>query len=883
MNMSWIRQLFSRRRIFNDLSQEIQQHLEEKVEELVVQGMTREDAVAAARREFGNALLVEEYGREIWSWTWLESLLRDARFASRQLLRKPGFAIVVVLTLTLAIGLNTAVFTAVNALLLRPLPYSHPEQLGAVVTHYQGTNQKGQAVGEDDDSIDGETWELIRDHVPAAHAALWTAVNGVNLQTNSSVQYAREQRVSAGYFDVLGTPLLIGRSFNTEEDQPHGPKVVVLGYDIWKNLFRSDPQILNQTIRLKGEPYLVIGVLRAQAQPRADLWTPLRPSRQGEGSGNNYGCIMRLRDGVRWEQAKEELSRLQPSSFNYYRKTLPRVVIYLSAIPLQQDLSSQVRIPALVLMFAVASILLIACANLAGLMLVRMERRNPEFATRMALGARRRALLRQTMMEPLLLGLAGGASGFFLAARALEWLKRDIIDPVMIPPGGLELDRIVVIFAGAASITAILAIGILPALEVRRVDIRFSMATGAMRAPKYRTRQLLIAGEVMLTVVLLLGAGLLIRTLGHLQLLPPGFDASNVMTAKLSLDDARYHDAAAFHKLLEDSIASMKRVPGVDSAAVGLSLPYERGLNDGFTFADGAEAGRGGMSCLIYVTPEYFRVLRIPLLAGRALTEADTAQSEGSAVVDEFFARRYLGGMAAVGRHIKSEGRVFRVVGIVGDVAKVPGLEQTEPVATERTLYVPATQMGQPAVNQAHVWFQPSWIVRTRGPITGLTEAMQKALSEVDPGLPFAGFHPMTEMEALALQRQRIEVWLLGILASLALTLSLVGLYGLVSSLVVQRTREIGIRMALGSTVIEAISQVGRSGMAAVILGLGAGLILAAFTLRLVRSQLYGVGPYDRTTLVAASALLILAALVASFLPALRIARIDPAATLRAE
>lgn len=881
--MSWLKQLFSRRRIYNDLSDEIHQHLEEKVEELVAGGMDRQKAISTAQREFGNTLNVEERGREVWTWFWIETSLRDARLAMRQLLRNPGFTLVVLLTLTLAIGLNTAVFTAVNALLLRALPYPQPERLGAVVMHYEGVNKQGQAVGDEDDSIDGETWELIRDNVPAVHAALWSGgAKGVNLQTTNSVEYVREQRVSAGYFDELGVRLLMGRSFNEAEDRPLGPKVVVLSYELWKNVFSSEPAILGQLVHLKGEPHVVVGVLAPQNDSKADLWTPLRPSREGEGSGNNYGCIVRLGNGATWTQAKQELSRLQPSTFNYYKKALPSVSIYMSAIPLQKDFSSETRIPVLILMFAVGSILLIACANLAGLFLVRIGRRTGELATRMALGASRAALFRQAMMEPFLLGLAGGILGCFLAARTLEWLK-SVIDPAMIPPGGLTLDSTVLAFTVLASVVAVLMMGILPALELRRLDIRAAMPTTAIRAPKYRTRQALITGEVMLTLVLLAGAGLLIRTLVYLQTLPPGFDASNVMTAQLSLDDARYHDAGAFRKLLDDSLRAMKQIPGVESAAVGLSLPYQRGLNDGFKIGDELNAGQQGVSCQIYVTPEYFHVLRIPLLAGRMFSESDTADSEGVVIVDQDFARRYLGGITAVGRHLKSGSQMLTVVGIVGDVAKVPGIEQTAPVTTEPTIYVPANQMSQGALKLVHVWFQPSWIVRTNGPVSGLTKAMQTALAQVDPALPFAGFLPMKEMEGFALQRQRIEVWLLGMLAMLALILSLVGLYGLVSNLVVQRTREIGIRMALGSTLPGVISEIAKSGMLAVGLGLGAGLVLAALTLRIVASQLYGVRPYDPTTLLVVCLLLIGAAALASILPALRIVRINPAITLRAE
>jgi predicted permease len=383
--------------------------------------------------------------------------------------------------------------------------------------------------------------------------------------------------------------------------------------------------------------------------------------------------------------------------------------------------------------------------------------------------------------------------------------------------------------------------------------------------------------------VLLAGAGLLIRTLVYLQTLPPGFDANNVLTAKVSLDDARYHDSAAFHNLLQQSLVAMKRIPGVESAAVGLSLPYERGLNNGIVIADGPSAGKQYTSSGAYVTPEYFQAMRIPVLAGRSFADGDVATSEMVALVNYTFARRLLGSNEPMGRHIKTNGLTYTVVGMVADVTKRPGVMGTAPLDKEAIYYVPATQMSQPMVNLAHVWFQPSWVVRTTRPIAGLTEAMQKALAEADPSLPFAGFQSLKEIQADALQQQRFEVLLLGSLAGLALLLSLVGIYGLVSNIVVQRTREIGIRMALGSSVHQAMLEVGTSGVAAVGMGIAGGLALSALSLSLIKSELYGVKTYDPLTFVVVLALLMIAATAAAFLPTRRIARIDPASTLRAE
>jgi predicted permease len=884
--MNWLQQLISRRREYRNLSGEIAEHLQEKVEELVASGMPRQDAEAAARRQFGNALLLEEQSREVWQWATLEAMLRDLKYAFRQLRRNPGFTITVLLTLAVAIGANTAVFSMVNALLLRPLPYPQPEHLGSLVSHYEGIfNSTGKATSEDDNSSDGETWELVRDNVPAVTAGATAGTRGVNLQIGSGIRYVREQRVSAGYLEALGVRPIFGRSFTKEEDRPDGAKVVVVSYEIWQSLLGADQEAIGKAIHLKGEPYTVVGVLppHTETPDKADLLTPLRPTRTGEGEGNNYGVILRLRDGASWAQADAQLAPLHPEIL---QRRPTRAHAWLYAVPLQKDFARDQGTPVYLLMSAVALVLLIACANLAGLMLVRVLRRRGEIATRLALGATPASVLRQLMTEPLVLTLVGGSIGVAMAANVLGLLAR-LAPPDIIPVGGLGLDHRVLWFAVAISLFSSLFIGILPALELRRMDLRSSITANASRsssaAARSRMRQALIAGEVMLTVVLLAGAGLLIRTLVYLETLPPGFDATNVLTAQASLDDARYHDPVAFHKLLQQSVDAMKRIPGVESAAVGLSLPYERGLNNGVVILDGPSASKEYTSSDAYVTPEYFQSMRIPILSGRGFAESDSASSETVALVNFTFARKLLGSNDPVGRHIRSNGVTYTIVGMVADVTKRPGIIQTAPLAAEAVFYVPATQMSQSMVNTAHIWFQPSWIVRTNGPVAGLSEAMQKALSDCDPSLPFVGFHSLSDIQALALQQQRFEVLLLGILAGLALLLSLVGVYGLVSNMVVQRTREIGVRMALGSSVRQAMVEVGTSGIAAVLLGLAGGFALSAVSVRMIKSELYGVQTYDPLTFVAVLLLLIIAAAAATFLPTRRIAQIDPASTLRAE
>ncbi len=384
-------------------------------------------------------------------------------------------------------------------------------------------------------------------------------------------------------------------------------------------------------------------------------------------------------------------------------------------------------------------------------------------------------------------------------------------------------------------------------------------------------------------MVLLAGAGLLIRTLAHLESIPPGFDPHNVIAAKVSLDDARYHDPAAFEQLLSKSVAAMQQIPGVENAAVALSAPYETFINDGVQIPDGKLAGKEDGSSFSYITPQYFAALKIPLLSGRAFTDADTATSQPVAIVNSAFGKHFFDDPNPLGRHIQAGKTAYTIVGVVPDVLDQSNMHRDAPIGTEPIYYVPYTQVSPRLLTIVHMWAQPSWIVRTGGPVAGIAGQMQRALTAVDPGLPFSGFYSMQDLLNKQLQIQRIEVTLLGTLAGLALLLSAVGIYALVSNLVVQRTREIGIRIALGSTLAQAMRHMASSGIAAAVAGVGAGLVCSFFVLRVMKGAIYGVKTWDPVTLITVPLVLVAVAAAASLLPALRIARIDPAETLRAE
>jgi predicted permease len=783
----------------------------------------------------------------------------------------------VILTLALSIGANTAIFSVVNALMLKNLPYTRPERMGTIYTKVTGS-----AAWEERHHLNGEQWELLRDNVPWLISAVSaTGTSGVNLRADSQVEYLHAGRVSAHYFDVLAIHPIIGRSFSDVEDRPNGPKAAILSYGLWRNILGSDPNIAGKNILLKGEPYTVVGVLPEGATTplNADVYTALQAGRDGEGGGTNFEAITRLRDGGTWQQADSEINRAwSRRTVRYELRDNPGAQVSYYSVPLQKGQTARLRPQVLALMLAAGFILLIACANLAGLTLVRVLRHTPEVATRLALGASRWQIQKQLWVETLLLALVGGTAGVILGFVALRGLL-SLLPEHFLPVAGVPLDSWVLAFTVLISLATSVLFGMLPALATRKLDLRSAIASRATTGgDRLRLRQALIVSEVALTVVLLAASGLLIRTLIHLQTLPAGFDPTGAMTAKASLDDARYHDPAAFRKLLNASTACMRQIPGVQHAAVGLSVPYERSLNSGVTLSDGKDAGQQFMTSEVYITPDYFAALQIPILLGRAFQDADGPDTQRVAIVNQTFARKFFHGESPVGRYVDKD---TMIVGMVADVVIEPGLDSTAPLSAEEAMYIPAAQVDAKSLSLLHVWFQPSWVVRTAGPIEGLTAQMQRALATADPSLPFSGFYRMRDLQAKTLATQRVEVAMLTTMAGLALLLSTVGIFALVANIVAHKTREIGIRIALGSSIRQAMVHTGAPGLRASALGIALGLILCAATLRVMSSVLYGVSAYDIRTIITVVAILAGVALVASTVPAVRIAGIDPAKTLR--
>jgi predicted permease len=804
------------------------------------------------------------------------------RYALRQLAKTPGFSLTVLATLALCIGANTAIFSVLDAVLLRPVPYPEPDRLALLITA-----QRSSAPGEFNESQTGALYEEVRDRVRGLDSAAWARPSGVNFSAPGRVEYIQQQRVASGFFRVLGVPPRIGREFTRAEDVTGGPALAVLSHEFWQRALNGDPSILDKTIDLKGEPHTVIGVTPPGFRSTApiDVWTPLRPSREGEGGGDNYGVVARLRRGVSWAAASEELRALSQALRDDPKFPRQMTKDFEERIaPVQNALTHDSRRQLLITWAAVLVVLVIGCVNIAGLLLARTGARAREIATRMALGASRAAIVRQLFLESLLLAIAGGIAGAGVGAFALDWLKRLGADQTALFHS-IELDgRVLAVMFGMSLFTSVL-FGLAPALSTARVDIRGVLAEsgrGNAGPSRHWTRGALVAAEVALSLVLLVGAGLLVRTLQYLNGLNPGFDTRNVIAAEASLDDKRYATGAAVNALYTQTLDQIRRIPGVRSAAVALTLPYERPLNNNMHTIDGADRDNHMIEA-VYATPGYFEAMRIPLRAGRDFRNTDTMTAPPVAVVSQSFADRYFKG-DAVGRHVTLGGAPREVVGVVGDVQQHSGLTGANgPIAIEPTFYFPAAQAKDAFFQLIHTWFSPKWVIRTAGPSAGLPERVREAIAAIDPRLPIAHFRTVDDLRGIQTEQQRYLAALFSVFAGLAVILAAIGLYGLISQAIARRRHELGIRLALGATAGQAIADAVKPGILLAAAGVVAGLAGAYAATRLLHHLIWGVRETDPMTFAVTAALLLVVAAAASLAPALRILRLDPAETLRNE
>jgi predicted permease len=810
----------------------------------------------------------------------------DLKFGWRQLIKAPGFTITAVVTLGLAIGANTAVFSLVDAVLLKSIPYPEPERLGAMGAIY---TRNGVEVERGNMAVTGAGWQALKGQAPSIDVGVYSGLtSAVSLVAQSRTISVEPQRVSAGYFRVLGVQPAIGREFTAEEDVVGGPTLAILSDRIWRSVFNGDPSVVGQSVLLKAEPHVVIGVMPPSFRSNvdADLWTPLRPSTTGEGGGNNYGVVARLKDGVTWPQASGEAGAAVDSTIT--RRTSPSgLTVSHVLVPLQEQMTSDVRLPLLLLSAGVGVVLLVACVNLAGLLLARAGRRTREIATRLAVGGDRGAVMRQLLIESLLLATCGGFAGLLIGAAALEGLKATTVDLLLTPWGQVALDaRVLSVTLGLTMLTAIL-FGLVPAIQATRLDVQAALAEGGTRSvaggAKGWPRRLLVMAEVALGVVLLVGAGLLIRTFVYLQTLPAGFDPANVVAVSASLEDARYATHENVETLFARSLERLRALPGVESAAISLGLPYERILNMGARLVNGSERSDFIFTTATYVTPGYFEALRLPLLGGRAFRDSDTKTSAPAVVVNEAFAKRYFKDRDAVGQYIFSSGATREIVGVVGNVQQRGGFQNFGPIDALPGYYLPFSQFPGGGLRTIHGWFSTAWIIRQAHDGAVSEPILRRVMAEIDSQLAVSAVRGIDDVRSATLSRQRMLMILVGALGGLALFLAAIGIHALIASGVAERTRELGIRMALGATVQQIVVDAARPGIIMAAVGLVAGSALAYGASGLIRNLLWGVRANDPITFVAVVGALLAVAVFASVLPALRVRKFDPVALLRSE
>src|SRR5882672_891595 len=698
------------------------------------------------------------------------ALVRDFRHAVHVLRRSPAFTTTALITLALVIGANTAVFSLADEILIKPLPYPQPDGLAYVDVDVQ--TARGERAVE---SHDGTTWETLRDGATAIDVAITAGAlfgenfgHDVNLSVDGAASSVGQERVSAGYFRVLGVAPFIGREFSADEDRAGGPAVAVVSYGLWQRLLQGDRNAVGKSVLLRGEPHEIVGVMPEGFRSLSrdvDVWTPVRPSRTGEGGGANYAFIARVGPGHTWSEA---LAVLPPLDAEYFRRLMGRnwaeaqPTGRFSLVPLQQALTAGAEKPLLTLVAAVGAVLLIACVNLAALLLSRARSRGKELATRMALGCGRSDVVRQVFVESLVLAVAGGVLGLLVGYVALAALGA-LGANTFAEWSGARLDvRALAVTAGLALATSLL-FGLFPALQAGRLDLNAALAEGGARGvaggARGGARRWLVGAEIALGVVLLVVTGLLLRTFVNLRTLEPGFDASHVATASVSLQDARYDSAAKMNRLFDESVRRIEAAPGIESAGVSLELPYRRLLNDGFAFAD-EEAPTGPRTVnVMYATPGFFATLRIPLRLGRMLGDTDTSSAPAVVVVSQAFVDLAANGENPVGRRIRIADAEREIVGIVGDVKvsgsglHVPGMLEG-PLTSGPLVYLPAAQTPD-GYMRLHVWFSPAWTVRARNP-RAAEAALREAIRSVDPLLPVGRVRPLADVRDDATATQQL-------------------------------------------------------------------------------------------------------------------------------
>ena len=806
-------------------------------------------------------------------------MLRDVRYGTRSLLKRPGLTLVALITLALGIGINTAIFSAVDSVLLRPLPFKDPERLMAIWEH---TPHLGIARNE---FAPANYFDLRNQNQVFEGVGAFGQLS-TNLTGAGEPEQLEGQLVTANVFALLGVPAAVGRTFAADEDQTGRDQVVVLSDALWQRRFNRDPEVINRTITLNGESYTVVGIMPAGfffPEREVELWLPwaMEPG-QAEGRGDHYfRLVARLKPGVTREQANAEAEAIAARLAAEFPRTNEGLGFVVNSF--HQDYVGDLRRPMLILFAAVGLVLLIACANVANLLLAQATTRRREIAIRMALGARRWAIARQLLTESLLLASAGGLFGVFAAIWGVEALAK-LLPESLSKLQAISVDSRVFLFAIGVTLLTAIAFGVVPALHATRANPGDALAETARDVAgglsgRYLRRVLVIA-EVALAVVLLVGAGLLIRSFDRLRQVDLGFTTHNLLTMRMVLPMPKYRQPETRRAFYDELIRRVNEIPGVESAGINTRLPLSTtGMKFSFSVEGRTMPSDSNLPFAVFrvVNPDYFRAMEIPLQRGRVFDTRDVADSTPVFIVNRRLAEQFWPGEDPSGKRVKvgppdSPNAWGTVIGVVGDVRQT-GL-YGEQLAE---LYVPYAQ-------ERRSWMSPrDLVVRTRGDTGLLAGAVREAVWAVDKDQPVSNIRTMDQVLAATVSRERFQMLLLTLFATLALVLACVGLYGVISYAVAQRTHEIGVRMALGAQARDVLSLVIRQGMVLTFAGLLLGVLGGLAVTRVMTDLLFGVTATDAVTFITAGGLLLVVSFLACYVPARRATTVDPLIALRYE
>jgi predicted permease len=873
-----------------DFAEEIASHLAHEEDVNATRGLLPEEARRQAHLRFGNSRTIREREWRYRSFPVIENLWRDLRFGLRALAKVPGFAVIAVVVIAVGIGVNTAVFSVIDAVLLKPLTYPDPQQLVSLnLTTPQGSFP-GASVPQ---------FNLWRQQTSIFQqvAAYDFGGAGINITGSDHPQQVQGIHVSGDYFAMFGAPVIAGRTFTADEDSPNGGHVTVLSYGLWKSRYGGNPKIVGTTIQLDGQPYLVVGVIGRGfvTDSPADLWVPFQFDMNTKDMVVFFTVSARLKPGIIIPQANAQL-RLVADQFRrlYGDNALPPRAGF-GVVSLQQSMIGDTGSRLLVLLGAVAFVLLIACANVANLMLARAAARKREFATRAALGAGRGQIIRQLLVESLSLSLTGGLIGLglgFAGVRLLLRMNAGDIPRIGEDGTAITLDLNILLFTLGISILTGLVFGLFPAISASRANLAAALnengSHASMGVRSGKLRSALVIAEMALTVVLVVGAALLIRTFMELEAVDPGFAMHNVMSMSMSLSGDRFQKTAPVAEVIQEGTDRLHAVPGIIDAGVSNCLPMAGGFGMSFDVVGrpkGGETSSGGAG-FCSISYGYFSTLNIPLRRGRAFTQQDKAAAPGVAVINQAMARHYwpngdpLKDQILIGA---GAGPAFaegprQVVGIVGDTHDRGPDSDATPM-----MYIPLAQMPdlETALNSrvAPLW----WFVHTQVDPHTLISPISAGLREASGGLPVAHIRTMEELEAVNIARQRLNMLLLSVFGFAGLLMAAIGVYGVMSYSVQQRTQELGLRMALGAQSSNLRNMVIRQGMTLTLIGVLLGGGGAFWLTHFLASFLFGVKPLDPISFLATPLLLSLVALISVWVPAIRATRVDPMTALRIE